>query len=159
MLTGAGLGALWLRHWGAAAVGLLLGLVIGLEIVRSWISKPSDPPGLPELTIRPGWIPWLSRLAWTGVIVAWGWALSAGWLQGEGAGLLLVLFILPVTAFFWLIGGPMVASASERVLQRIAAGDAPESDAKLARRGVIQSRIMTGAFLLLLLWILSRMFF
>ncbi|HRI12034.1 MAG TPA: hypothetical protein PLX89_03425 [Verrucomicrobiota bacterium] len=156
-LVGAGGAFAWFRNWSSAVIGILVGLVFGLQIVRMR-NPDKDDFGLPKFCSKPVWVMALSVVAWAAVSVVWLGSLLAGWLRGEGAGLLLMFIVLPLTTFFWLIGGPMVSQAARHSLRQIGSGRRPETDRATVRLALTLSRLMSLAFFSFLLWLLVSLF-
>lgn len=135
------------ERWGGAAIGMLLGLVLGLQVVRMRDPRKRRTDPAAFLTSAR----WMLAL---GVISS---SLAAALLfllliSGEGASLVLIL-VLPLTALCWLIGGRMVSAAAQRALREIKAGQRPETERSLVGLALTLSRLPDVAFLGLLLWL------
>lgn len=136
------------ERWGMAAVGMLLGLVLGLQVVRMRDPRErrTDPAAF------------LTSARWMLALSVISSSLAAALLfllliSGEGASLVLVL-VLPLTALCWLIGGRMVSAAARRAIQEIKTGQRPETERPLLVLALTLSRLLGLVFLGLLLWLL-----
>ena len=140
------------ERWGLAAIAMLIGLVIGLQIVR--LRDPQARRRDPAVFLtHPGWMLALSASASAVVAVLLGLLL----ISGEGVSLVLIL-VLPLTALCWLVGGRMVSATARRALQEIGAGRRPETERPSLELALRLSRLLGIAFLGLLLWLLLAIF-
>lgn len=134
--------------WGPPAIGMLIGLVIGLQIIRMRdpVARRKDPAGF--LTHAGG------MLALSVISSALAAVLLALLLiSGEGASLVLIP-VLPLTALCWLMGGRMVSGAARRALQEIGTGRRPEAERPTLELALTLGRLLGVAFLGLLVWLL-----
>lgn len=153
-LLGTGIG--WWVFGGSPLI--LIGSLVGFLTGRTIFGLVA-----PEAEERSGrsWIPH-AHLA-VGLSVG-GWVLALGlgllsneMLRGEGASLLMLLF-LPGVGVCGLLGGPTASTMARRGLRQIESGQRPESDRRWARVALVLSRAMTVAVLVFLLFMLVRVF-
>lgn len=157
--TVAGTAGSWLIAGEAALalVGTLVGFLTGQTIVGLALPVRGDRES-------PAWFPgaqcslFLAVGAWFAVVAGWASVASRGWLRGEGAGLLLMFFILPALAVVGLIGGPTASSVARKALAAIAAGRRPERERPVAELALFLSRAMSVALLAVLAWLLANMY-
>ena len=157
--TAAGTAGSWLLTGEAALalVGTLVGFLTGRTIIGLALPVQGDRES-------PAWFPgaqcslFLAVGAWFAVVAGWAFVASRGWLRGEGAGLLLMFFILPVLAVVGLIGGPTASSVARKALAAIAAGRRPERERPVAELALFLSRAMSVALLAFLAWLLATMY-
>jgi len=155
VLLGAG-GGLWVfGRSPLIIVGALAGFLVGRTVVRL-VCPVEDARRAPAWFPGAHWSLGLAVSAWVLAIGLWGLVLGAGLLRGEGASLLLMFIILPLTAVCWLIGGPIASMAAQLGLRQIQAGERPGSDQRLVRLGQTLSRLMSFALLGFLLWLLMK---
>jgi hypothetical protein len=155
VLLGAG-GGLWVfGRSPLIIVGALAGFLVGRTIVQI-VCPVEDARRAPTWFPGAYWSLGLSIGAWVVAICFWGFVLTAGMLQGEGASLLLMFFVLPLTGVCWLIGGPIASIAAQLGLRQIQAGQRLESDRRLLRLSQTLSRLMSFALLAFLLWLVTK---
>jgi hypothetical protein len=155
-LLGATGGRWLLGDWALTVAGGLAGALLG-RAIAGWRHPGEDDPKLPRIIPSAHGSLLLSGGAWTAVIGFWAFAWRLGFVGGEGASLLLLFVVLPFNALCWLIGGPLASTAARHAIRQIQAGNRPENDRRLARMGLLLSRLMSLALLTFLLW-LARMF-
>lgn len=153
-LLGTGFG--WWVFGGSPLIliGSLLGFLTGRTVFGIIAPEAEERSG-------PAWIP-QAHLA-VGLSVG-GWLLAFGlgllsneMLRGEGASLLMLLF-LPGVGVCGLLGGPTASTMARRGLRQIESGQRPESDRRWAWWALVLGRAMTVTVLIFLLSMLVRLF-
>ncbi len=88
----------------------------------------------------------LSAIAWLVVILTWGWVLSRphGTFHDQG-GLALTFIVLPLTLGAWVVGGPVALALGGRAFKGRGEGEADKDERRLARIGVLLSRLLLWA--------------
>ncbi len=153
LLLGAGAGWGTFGSWPLAVVGTLAGFLVGRTFAGIWFPE-EDEGRVPKCLSPAGWSLILSIGGWVAALFVWTFIVATGFLRGEGASLLFLFFVLPLTTVCWSIAGPTASSVARQALRQIAAGTRPASDRSPARMALTLSRLMNFTFWGFLIWLL-----